>query len=125
MKRPFFFLAIFISLLIWIADFFIKYDLYQPGHISYFVSERPRHVAIDGVVESIPILKRSAFGQVYSFLVKPKLVRAGDRWFPARGLISVTSHKDIELDYGEEIIFEAEIRGFFDSEGIGKYYAYL
>ena len=57
--------------------------------------------------------------------MKPKLVRAGDRWFPARGLISVTSHKDIELDYGEEIIFEAEIRGFFDSEGIGKYYAYL
>ncbi len=125
MKRPFFLLAIFISLLIWAANFFIRYDLYQPGHISYFVSERPRHLAVEGIVESVPTLKRSAFGQIYSFLVKPKLVRVGDRWFPARGIISVTSHKDVELDYGEEIIFEAEIRGFSDREGIEKYYAYL
>ena len=78
MKRPFFFTAIFISLLVWFINIFIKYDLYQPGHISYFVSEKPRYLAVEGAIVSIPILKRSAFGEAYSFLVRPKLVRAGD-----------------------------------------------
>ncbi|MBU4375935.1 MAG: ComEC family competence protein [Candidatus Omnitrophica bacterium] len=125
MRRPFFFLAIFISLVICAANFFISSIPYHQGHVSYFVSNTPRHFAVDGIVTSTPILKYTAFGDTYSFLVKPKLLKIGDKWFPAHGVISMTSYKDIELDYDEEIIFEAEIKAPWPGKKLEGYRAYL
>ena len=125
MKRPFFFLAIFISVFIWAANFFIKDDCYRPEHISHFVSEKPRSLAINGVVINSPILKHTALGNTYSFLVTPKLIKVSDKWFPACGIISVVSNKDKEVEYGEEILFEAAIRAPSDEKESSSYTAYL
>jgi len=125
MKRPFFFLAILMSVFIGTANLFIKDDYYRPEHISHFVSQKPRSFAIYGVVASDPILKHAALGDTYSFLVTPSLIRVWDKWFPACGIISVTSHKDKETEYGEEILFEAAIKAPSDEKESANYTAYL
>lgn len=125
MKRPFFFLAVFISVLICAANFFLKDDYYRPEHISHFVYQKPEPLAVDGIVANTPVLKYTALGNVYSFLVRPKLIRVSGKWFPACGIISVTSHKNKEPEYGEEILFEAAVRSPSEDERSAKYTAYL
>lgn len=125
MKRPFFFLAIFISVLIWAANFFLKDDCYRPEHILHFAAKRPRLLAVDGIVSGTPALKHTTFGNVYSFLVEPKLVRVSGKWFPACGVMSVTSGKDKEPEYGENILFEAAVRSPSEDEKSVRYAGYL
>jgi competence protein ComEC len=110
MKRPFFFLAIFSSILILIFNYFLKEDRFSLGHISNFVLKCPRRLAMKGRVISDPFYKDTYFKKTQIFIVSPTLVKASKIWFPASGNIYVKSSSKKELKYGDEILFEANLK---------------
>jgi len=110
MKRPFFILAIFLSILIPIFRFFVKEDRFITGHISNFVSNAPRQLAIKGRIIDRPFYQYAYFKKAQIFTVSPTLAKASKVWFPAYGNIRVTSYSDKELKYGDEILFEAKVK---------------
>lgn len=110
MKRPFLFFAIFLSILILIFRFFVKEGNFSPGHISNFVSECPRRLAIKGEIINDPFCKYAYFKRTQTFIVRPILVKASKVWFPTYGNIRVTSYSKKELKYGDEILFEAKLK---------------
>ena len=110
MKRPFFLLAIFLVILILAFRFFVKEENFSSGHISHFVSERTRHLAIKGTVISDPFYRYVYFRKAQTFILSPILVRSYKTWFPAYGNIRVTSYSDEKVKYGDEILFEATLK---------------
>jgi competence protein ComEC len=110
MKRPFLIFAIILSILILIFRFFVRDDILYPGHISNFISNTPRHLAIKGTIVNDPFQRRAYFKKAEIFIVSPELVKISKRWFAAYGNIRVTSHSDKELKYGDEILFEAKLK---------------
>ena len=127
MKRPFLFLAIILSILILIFRFFVKEDIFYPEHISNFVSNTPRHLAIKGRIISDPYYKYAYFKKTQTFILSPTIVKVSKMWFPAYGNIRVTSYSDKELKYGDEMLFEAKLKipssGTEDSFHYKKYLA--
>ncbi len=110
MKRPFFFLAVFLIVLILGFRFFVKENTFRAGHISHFSAYGGRHLAIKGTVTSDPFDRYLYFRRANTFVVKPLLVRVSKRWFPAYGSIRVTSYSESDVEYGDEILFEAALK---------------
>ncbi|MEA3305914.1 MAG: hypothetical protein U9R52_03780, partial [Candidatus Omnitrophota bacterium] len=113
MKRPLFLFAVFLSFTILILHFFVKDASYSPGHITHIISQNSRQSAIKGIVTDAPVFKHSFTGNKQTFIVSPELMKVSDRWFYTWGNIQVTSYNDKELEYGDEILFEAKIRAPF------------
>ncbi len=111
MKRPFFLFAIFLAILILTFRFFVKENIFLAGHISHFTSGSPRHFAIKGEVINDPFYQYSYFRKAQTFIVSPTLVRISKKWFPAYGNIRVTSCSDKKVKYGDEILFQAALKG--------------
>ena len=116
MKRPFFFLAIFSSILILIFNYFIKEDRFSYGHISNFVLNCPRHLAIKGRVISDPFYKDTYFKKTQVFIINPTLVKVSKIWFPASGNIYVKSLSNKKLEYGDELLFEGRLKIPYSAE---------
>lgn len=110
MKRPFFFFACFIAILILIFHFFIKEKSCSPGHISNFVSGEGRYLAVKGTVISDPFDRYSYYKKRQIFVVKPELVKVSKSWYSAHGNIRVASFSDKEVKYGDEILCEARLK---------------
>ncbi len=110
MKRPFFVFAVILILLILLFRAIVKEDRFSPGHISYFASEEPQHIAVKGVITSDPFYKYTYFKEGREFILSPELVRVSRAWQPAYGNIRVTSYSDKTLKYGDEILFEARLK---------------
>ena len=110
MKRPLFLFAILLSISILVLHFFVKDVPYHPDHITHLISQNPHRLAIKGIVISDPVFRYSFLGKKQTFVVSPELMRISDKWFYTRGNIQVTSYRDKELKYGDEILFEAKVR---------------
>lgn len=113
MKRPFFFFAIILSILILLFRFFVKEERFFPGHISNFVSKSPRHLAVKGTVISDPFYRYTYLKKRQIFIIRPTLVKVSKAWYPAYGNIRVTSYSDKKLKYSDEILLEAKLRAPF------------
>jgi len=111
MKRPFFILAIFLSILIPIFRFFVKEDRFIAGHISNFVSGNPRHLIITGRVIDNPFYQYAYFKKAQIFTISPTLIKVSKVYFPAYGNIRVKSYNSKKVKYGDEILFEAKLKG--------------
>lgn len=110
MRRPFFLLAIFLVIFILVFRLFAKEDKFFAGHISHFVQDSPRVLAIKARVVSNPYYQYAYFKKSQVFVVSPTLVKASRVWFPAYGNIRVTSYNDKQAAYGDEILFEAKLK---------------
>jgi competence protein ComEC len=121
-KRPFFFLAIFLSILIILFRFFEKEDKFSAGHIANFTSDNPRHLAVKGKVASNPFYRYNYFKKAQSFIVNPSLVKVSKVWFPAYGNIQITSYNNKEVRYGDDVLFEAKLK--LPSSGGGDSFDY-
>lgn len=110
MKRPFFYFAIFLSVLILVFRFFVKEDKFPPGHISTFVTNKSQHLAIKGNVISAPYYKYTYFRKAQIFIAAPSLVRVSNSWLSTYGNIYVASFSDKKLKYGDEVLFEANLK---------------
>ena len=126
MKRPFFFFACFVAVLILIFHFFVKEERRSSGHMSNFVSGGARYLAVKGTIISDPFDRYSYYKRRQIFVVKPELVKVSKSWYFAYGNIRVTSFSNKELKYGDEILFETKLKlPFSDPDDSFDYKGYL
>jgi len=123
MKRPFFFFAVILALLILTFRVFVKEDDFYPGHISHFVSEDPRHLAVKGRIATDPFYKHTYYKEGQNFILRPGLVKVSETWSPVYGDIRVTSYHAKGLKYGDKILFEARLKAPSGSSGYRRYLA--
>jgi len=117
MKRPFFFLAVFLIFSILTFRFFFREDVLFPGHISFFTSAGPRRAALKGTVISDPFDRYSYFRDAQVFIVGSQWIKVSKRWLPVYGNIRVTYYGKKRVKYGDEILFEAAIKEPFKGRG--------
>ena len=110
MKRPFFIVALILALLIPLFRLFHGEDSFAPGHISYFVSEKPRYLAVKGTIVSDPLFKCTYFKEGQDFILRAQFVKVADAWRPVYGNIRVTSYGEEDLEYGDDILSEAKLK---------------
>ncbi|MBL7071645.1 MAG: ComEC/Rec2 family competence protein [Candidatus Omnitrophica bacterium] len=121
LQRPFFFFAVILAVVILIFRAFVKEDNFYPGHISHLISEEPQHLAIKGVIISDPSRKQVYFKKVQNFTLRPALVKASKAWSAVYGNINIKYYGDSELEYGDEIVFEAKLKPLSGSPGYRGY----
>lgn len=109
-KRPFFFCAVIMSLVILAFDYFAKDAAFKPGHISNFALSKGRYTALKGRIINDPFYGYSYFKKRQYFTLQPELIRIERAWRPVYGGIKVISYSDKELKYGDEILFEAKLK---------------
>lgn len=108
MKRPFFYLAVSLSLVIF---FFKDSEILPRDHIANIIQDEPVKVSLKGMIVDDPVLEADRFGRdSQRFLLRTTAVNQDGFWSSSSGtVIAQLFDAGYKTNFGDEFILEGEL----------------